>query len=92
MNPTPPLFQVEHYRSGVPASALEQIARRVRAAADAMGLEGETVELVSATIVPADDYLVCLFAAASESIVRRLYQRAGIECERLSLAIAVNQG
>ena len=57
----------------------------------ALALDGDPVELMSATIVPADEYLVCLFAAASESIVHRVYQLAGIECERISLAVAVNQ-
>jgi hypothetical protein len=80
-------YLVEHYRPGLDVDELKHWAARVRDAAVAMEGEGRPVCYVRATIVPADESLLCVLEAASEELVRETYARAGIPFERLSTAI-----
>jgi hypothetical protein len=84
-------YLVEGYRPGVPVEALRQAAERLRAAADEMSREGKPVRYVRSTIVPRDESCLFLVAAASEGLVRETYARAGVQFERISTAISVEE-
>jgi hypothetical protein len=84
-------YLVEGYRPGVTVEALRQAAERLRAAADEMSREGKPVRYVRSTIVPRDESCLFLVAAASEGLVRETYARAGVQFERISTAISVEE-
>ena len=79
-------FLVEHYRPGLDADALRHSAARIRETALAMEREGKPVRHVRSTVVPGDEFFLCVFEAASEELVRAAYARAGIAFERISPA------
>ena len=81
-------FLVEHYRPGLTADELGAWANRVRSTTAEMGREGKPVRYLRATIVPADESLLCVFEAASERLVREAYARADIPFERISAVIS----
>jgi Protein of unknown function (DUF4242) len=80
-------YLVEHYRPGLSVEALREWATRVRDTAAEMSREGKPVRYVRATIVPADESLLCMLEAASEELVQETYARAGIPFERLSAVL-----
>lgn len=79
-------YLVEHYRPGSAAAALDDLASRVRAAVDAMALEGRPIRFRHSTTVASDEALFCVIEAADENLVRLVYDRAGVTFERLSSA------
>jgi hypothetical protein len=81
-------YLVEHYRPGFTAERLKQWAARVRAAAIGIAREGEPVRYLRSTVVPSDEYLLCLLEAPSDDLVRAVYARAGIPFERLTAVIS----
>jgi Nickel responsive protein SCO4226-like len=82
------VYLVEHYSPGLTVDGFGCWAARVRETAIAMGSAGRAVRYLLSTIVPADEALLCVFAAGSEELVREVYARAGVPFERLSIAIA----
>ena len=82
------MYLVEHYRPGLSAEGLRNAADLLRRVAGAMASEGSDVRYVRATIVPSDEAMLALFEAGSESIVRDAYARAGIACERITVAVS----
>jgi hypothetical protein len=82
----PPLqtFLVEHYRPGVGADELEQLAGRAAAAVRDLELRGRPLHFVRAVVVPGDESLLSLVEASSERLVREAYTRSGIPFERIS--------
>jgi hypothetical protein len=87
---TPRTFVVDHYRPGLNADELRQLAEGVRDAAVEMGRAGKPIRCVSSTVVPEDDYFQTVFEAKSERLVREAHARAGISFERISVAIPVD--
>ena len=85
-------YLVEHYRPGLTVDGFRQWAARVRETAGEMEREGKSVRYVRSTIVPADEALLCVLDAASEDLVRETYTRAGISFERISAALAAEEG
>jgi hypothetical protein len=83
----PQTYLVEHYRPGLTADDLSAWAARIRDTAGEMGREGKPVCYLRATIVPADESLLCMFEAATEQLVRDLYSRAEIPFERITAVI-----
>jgi hypothetical protein len=80
-------YLVEHFRPGVPADRLRRDAARLRSTAEEMEREGKSVRHVRSTIVPGDEFFLCIFDAASEELVREAYARAGITFQRISTAL-----
>jgi Nickel responsive protein SCO4226-like len=80
-------FLVEHFRPGAPADGLRRDASRLRGTAQEMEREGKAVRHVRSTIVPGDEFFLCIFDAASEELVREAYARAGITFQRISTAL-----
>ena len=85
-------YLVEHYRPGLGVDGFRQWAARVRDTADELEREGKPVRYVRSTIVPTDEALLCVLDAASEELVRETYTRARISFERISAAIAADEG
>jgi hypothetical protein len=85
-----PVYLVEGYRPGVPVEVLARAARRLRAAVEQMSREGKAVRYLRSTIVPEDESCLFLLEATSEDLVREAYGRAGVEFERISTAIPVD--
>lgn len=83
----PGTFLVEHYRPGLTPDELGAYAARVRDATTEMERAGKPIRYLSATIVPTDESLLCVFEAASEHLVREAYARAGIPFERITAVI-----
>ena len=80
-------FLVEHYRPGLTAEELGAWAARVRATTNEMEREGKAVRYLRATIVPRDEWLLCVLEAASEDLVREAYARAELPFERITAVI-----
>ena len=80
-------YLVEQYRPGLTVDGLKQWAARVREAAGELEREGKSVRYLRSTIVPADESLLCVLEAAGEELVREAYARAGLQFERLSVAL-----
>jgi hypothetical protein len=80
-------YLVEHYRPGLSAAELEQAATRVHDAIDELERSGEPVRFRHATIVVADESLLCVVEAASEALVQAAYTRANVTYERISAAV-----
>jgi hypothetical protein len=78
----------EHYLPGADVRALRGVAARVRSSAFAMSREGKALRHVDATIVPHDEAVLSVFDAAGEELVREAYERAGVQCDRISHAIS----
>ncbi|HZT16765.1 MAG TPA: nickel-binding protein [Gaiellaceae bacterium] len=78
-----PTFLVEHYLPGRRLAELETFARKV--------CEVDAVRVLQATVVPEDESVLCVVASPSETAVRAAYQRAGIQFDRISPAIAHDQ-
>ncbi|HEV2774212.1 MAG TPA: hypothetical protein VGV90_01340 [Solirubrobacteraceae bacterium] len=84
-------YLVELYRPGLRVDALTLLAANVRHTISVMQLEGEHVAIVSSTIVPGDEYVLCVVQATSERLVRDAFARAGIALQRISAAISTHE-
>ena len=84
-------YLIEGYRPGMPVEALTRAARRLRATAEQMAREGKPLRYVRSTIVPEDESCLFFIEAASESLIRDAYARAGVHFERISTAIPVEE-
>ncbi len=81
-------YLVELYLPSLGAPALADLARRARAAALAVTLEGTAVRYIRAIYVPGDETCFVLFEAASKEAVRSASRRASIACDRIVEALA----
>lgn len=82
---------IELYRPGLRTEALASLAAGIRDTVTGMHHEGESIAFVSCTIVPDDEYFVCVLQATSERLARRAFARAGITFDRLSPAISIER-
>lgn len=81
-------YLVEHYRPGLDVADLGRCAARVRHTFGELEREGKPVRFLRSTIVPGDEWFLCVLEAASEQLVRDAYAGAAIPFERISSAIA----
>jgi hypothetical protein len=88
---TPPTtFVVEHYRPGLNGEDLRQQAERFRDVVMEMTRAGKTINHLSTTVVPEDDYFQSVLQASSEGLVREAHRRAGTSFERISVAFRID--
>jgi hypothetical protein len=80
-------YLVEHYRPGLSSEELAAWAARVRDTARELERETKAVRYVGATIVPADESMLCIVEAVSEQLVRDVYTRAEIPFERITVVV-----
>jgi hypothetical protein len=81
------LYLVEQYRPGLGPDELRRVADGVRLVVDRLERNGRQIRFVRSTIVPADEAILSIVEATSESIVREAYAGAGSPIERISTAI-----
>ena len=81
---------VEHYWPGVTAEAFQLAAERVHMSASELARAGESIRYLHGTLVPGEESAFCVFEAASVELVGRAYEDAGVQFERLSIALEVD--
>ena len=84
------MFLVEHYWPGVTPATFREAVERVRAEATRLQASGESIRFMHSTLVPEDENAFCVFAAASESLVREAYARAGVGFEQIVDAVELD--
>jgi hypothetical protein len=82
-------FLVERYWPGVDEAAARTVVWSLEREARAMTAEGIPVEHVGSILMPADQVVFSLIAAATESVVRQVNERARMPIDRISAAIAL---
>jgi hypothetical protein len=80
-------YLVEWYRPDLTDELLELTTARIDDSADGLSVEGITVELLLTIVVPADEVVFCLFAAASAASVEQACRNAGCPFTRITEAI-----
>jgi hypothetical protein len=76
-------FLVEHYWPDATPDTFRAIVERVRTAAEDMSGLGATVQFLHSTFVPEDESALCVFLSLTQALVEEVYQRAGVEFERI---------
>ena len=84
-------YLVEGYRPGASVETLAGAARQLRVAIEQMAEEGMPLRYVRSTIIPSDESCLFFVEAASERLIRDAYARAGVDFERISTAIPVEE-
>jgi hypothetical protein len=82
-------YLVERYWPGIDLARLRAVLGRLDAAARAMTVEGKRVEHLGSILMPVDEVVFSLIAAADESIVREVNARAELPVDRISAAITL---
>lgn len=85
----PRTFLVERYWPGIDEARLRADISNLEAAARAMTAEGTPVEHVGSILMPADQVVFSLIAAADEAVVRTVNERADLPLDRIATAIAL---
>jgi hypothetical protein len=80
-------YLVEHYAPGCNSEELRARAARVRDAVSDLQRQQPQLTLLSSTIVPQDESILCVLEATSEQLIHDAFGRAGIPYERVSIAI-----
>ena len=83
-----PEYLAELYLSTTGQDGFADAARRVRAAASEMGLQGTPVRCLEALFVPEDETCLFRLEAADASLVRELGERAALLFAHVAPAIA----
>jgi hypothetical protein len=84
-------FLVECYKPGLDQAEVESAAERVAAASAELRAEGRDVEYVGAILVPADEAVFHVFAAACAGTVREASLRSSVQHERVVEWVAVGR-
>jgi hypothetical protein len=82
-------FLVERYWPGIDLAQLRDALPRLESAAKAMTAAGDRVEHVGSILMPADQVVFSLIAAADESLVRQLNSQLELPADRIAEAIAL---
>jgi hypothetical protein len=86
------MFLVERYWPGIDLDRLRDALPRLEAAATAMSAAGSSVEHIGSILMPDDQVVFSLIAAADLSIVRELNERARMPADRIAAAITLLGG
>jgi hypothetical protein len=82
-------FLVERYWPGIDLPGLRSVIGRLDSAAEAMTAEGVRVQHLGSILMPVDEVVFSLIAAADESVVRDVNARAGLPVDRITVAVTV---
>jgi hypothetical protein len=85
-------YLVELYVAREDSAAVENGARRARAAADELTEEGAPVRYLRAIFVPEDETCFFLYEALSAEAVRAAARRAGLVSGRVTEALGAPKG
>ena len=76
-------FLLEVYAARTDSGAVDEAARRARAAADSLASEGPQVRYVRSIFVPEDETCFYVYEADSAGTVREVARRAGLPVDRV---------
>jgi uncharacterized protein DUF4242 len=76
-------FLLEVYATRTDARAVDDAARRARAAADSLAAEGPHVRYVRSIFVPEDETCLYVYEADSVGTVHEVARRAGLPVDRV---------
>lgn len=79
-----PAFLVERYWPGVDEAVLRAALPRLEISARAMTAEGHEVRHVGSFLMPADQVVISVISAESETIVREVNERAAMPVDRIA--------
>ena len=82
-------FLVERYWPGVDEAMARKVVSSLEGAALEMTAEGTPVEHVGSILMPADQVVFSLIAAADETVARQLNERADLPVDRIAAAITL---
>ena len=82
-------FLVERYWPDIDIDRLREALPRLDAAAEAMSQAASPVEHLGSILMPDDQVVFSLIAAADPSTVRELNERAGLPADRIAMAITL---
>ena len=82
-----PTWLVERYQPGADVATLTRQAADIRSVAADLRRDGASLAYLGTTIVPADEALLTVIAADSIDDVRTLFERAGVDHPRISVAV-----
>lgn len=85
----PITYVVECYLPGVQSDQVAGMDRRLRAAVRQLAEQGEQVAYRGSLLFREDEVMLCLFAASSAEVVRRLSLTAALSYERIVEATAI---
>ena len=86
------LFLVERYWPGVDESTARRVLSELEQVARRMTAEGVPVEHVVSILMPADQVVFSLIAAADETVARQVNERAHVPVDRIAAAITLPAG
>ena len=86
-----PDYCLELYLAEGSRAALEEAARRARAAAESFGARGRSVRYLRSTYLPEDETCLHFFAAASREDVAEAARHAGLTGDRITSSIDADQ-
>src|SRR5262245_62758782 len=82
-------YLVERYWPGIDLAGLRVGIGRLDAVAEAMTVEGTSVRHLGSILMPIDEVVFSLIAAADESVVRDVNARARLPVDRITAAITL---
>ncbi len=82
-------YLVERYWPGIDLPRLRAVLPRLELAAEAMRSEGTAVEHLGSILMPVDQVVFSLIAAANEADVRQVNERAELPFDRIAGAVAL---
>jgi hypothetical protein len=82
-------FLVERYWPGVDEAMAQKVVSSLEGAALEMTAEGTPVEHVGSILMPADQVVFSLIAAADETVARQVNERADLPVDRIAAAITL---
>ena len=83
------VFLVERYWPDVDVDELRRALPRLESAVTAMRSEGRQVEYIGSILMPIDQVVFTLVAAADEREISELNERAALPVDRIAKAIAL---
>lgn len=79
-------YLIEHYRPSATAADLERLASQIRAATEGLEREGQPIRFRHATVVAADESVLCVVEAETVGLIRQAYAAAHATFDRISPA------
>ena len=90
--PGQPMFLVERYWPGVDESTARARLADLEQAARGMTAEGTEVQHLGSILMPADQVVFSLIAAADEAAARQVNERANVPVDRIATAVSLPAG
>jgi hypothetical protein len=89
---TPRTFLVERYWPDVDEARAREVESSLEAAARAMRAEGSRIGHIGSILMPRDGVTFSLIEASDEASARQVTARAGLEMDRIALAVWLPEG